>query len=114
MKGKTSNQLAKEAAVATLNIFENGLLPAFNRLQLQLDRALEPVAQHLFSVANEKVHLSGRYRLANKAGYSDDVVLALDDDFGAKEVVPCSAHEPPDEDVFNGRFGWPSAFIQGG
>ena len=73
----------------------------FNDLHLQLDGALEPLAQHLLGVPDQEVHLASHQVPLNQGSHPDCVMLSLDDDLTQKHARPGALHELPDEHVLH-------------
>lgn len=72
------NQLDVHAAAS--NVFEDHVLAVSRRLQLELDGALEDVAEDLLGVANQEIHLPRNHHPLDNAAHKDHVCPPLDED----------------------------------
>ena len=82
-----------------LYIFENDIFFLLSCLQFQFHWALQPTGQQFLTIPNEEIHFPGRDSLSNNASYPNEVVLTFDDDFRAKQIMPCPCQESSDKHI---------------
>ena len=73
-----------------LYIFKDDIFGTVQKLELQLDGALEPEGEHLLAVADEEVDLTREHPLLHERGNAHRVVLSLHDDFAQDHYRPGS------------------------